>query len=213
MRTSGLIDALAADAATPPTRLTRAFAAGVAFAVVGAAAAFLVVLHHPRPDILAAIGTVRFPLKFVVTILLALGAGAFLIRLARPGAKLGAARLALAAAPAVLGFAVLLELVVVPSGLWETRLVGRNWLVCMSSVPLLSAIPLAALIVAMRRGAPASPMGAGAVAGLLAGAIGATFYAAHCPDDSPLFVAVWYTIGIAVVAALGAAIGSRALKW
>ena len=32
---------------------------------------------------------------------------------------------------------------------------------------------------------------------VLAGGIAATLYAAHCTDDSPLFVATWYTIAIA----------------
>jgi hypothetical protein len=43
--------------------------------------------------------------------------------------------------------------------------------------------------------------------------LGATFYAAHCADDSPLFVATWYTLAALVVAALGAAIGSKVLRY
>ena len=37
----------------------------------------------------------------------------------------------------------------------------------------------------------------------------ATLYASHCTDDSPLFVATWYTIATALVAAVGALAGSR----
>ena len=54
---------------------------------------------------------------------------------------------------------------------------------------------------------------AGAAAGFLAGAIGAALYATHCPDDSPLFVAAWYSLAIGFVAALGAVAGSRLLRW
>jgi len=54
---------------------------------------------------------------------------------------------------------------------------------------------------------------AGAVVGLLAGATGALFYAIHCPDDSPLFVAVWYTPPVTANAALGAIIGNHVLRW
>ncbi|HUI21148.1 MAG TPA: NrsF family protein, partial [Methylocella sp.] len=57
------------------------------------------------------------------------------------------------------------------------------------------------------------PALAGAAAGLLAGAIGAAFYATHCPDDSPLFVATWYTLAIAFVTAIGAIAGARLLRW
>jgi hypothetical protein len=53
----------------------------------------------------------------------------------------------------------------------------------------------------------------GAVAGLFAGALGAVLYATHCPDDSPLFVAVWYGLAIAAVALIGALAGRRLLRW
>jgi len=65
----------------------------------------------------------------------------------------------------------------------------------------------------LRFGAPSRPGLAGTVAGLLAGAIGAALYATHCPDDSPLFVATWYGLGLAIVTAAGAAIGTRLLRW
>jgi hypothetical protein len=83
----------------------------------------------------------------------------------------------------------------------------------MSMIPVLSLAPLAALLWALRRGAPLNPLRAGAIAGLIAGGIGAAWYASHCPDDSPLFVAVWYTIGISIATAIGAALGSRLLRW
>jgi hypothetical protein len=212
MRTSDLIEALSADAATPPARLAPAFQAALAVAVVAAFAAFMALLG-PRPDAMAALGTMRFPFKFVVT--LALGAAAALaaLRLARPETSFGAAAAPLAIAPVLLAIGVALELIATPAGSWEARLVGSNWLVCLTYVPILSALPLVALTAALRRGAPSSPTATGAIAGLLAGALGATFYAAHCPDDSPLFVAVWYTLGIAIVAGVGALVGRRALRW
>jgi hypothetical protein len=43
--------------------------------------------------------------------------------------------------------------------------------------------------------------------------VGAALYALSCPDDSPLFVATWYSIAIAVVTAASAYIGSRTLRW
>jgi len=76
-----------------------------------------------------------------------------------------------------------------------------------------SAAPLAALLYALKSGAPDSPALAGAAAGLVAGSIGAAVYATHCIEDSPLFLALWYTIGISAVTLLGAAIGRHTLKW
>jgi hypothetical protein len=37
-------------------------------------------------------------------------------------------------------------------------------------------------------------------------------YAAHCTDDSPLFVATWYTLATALVTAIGALLGVRFLR-
>jgi hypothetical protein len=68
-------------------------------------------------------------------------------------------------------------------------------------------------IAALRHGAPTRPAFAGAVAGLAAGGLAATLYAAHCTDDSPLFVATWYTIAIAVLAGLGALGGRLFARW
>lgn len=88
-----------------------------------------------------------------------------------------------------------------------------NWSKCVALIALLAVAPFAALFYAMRQGAPANPTVAGAVAGLLSAAIAATLYASHCDMDSPLFVGVWYPLGIAAVTAVGAVAGSRLLRW
>lgn len=54
---------------------------------------------------------------------------------------------------------------------------------------------------------------AGAAAGLSAGGLAATLYAIHCVDDSPLFVALWYTPPVVLVVLIGTAAGSRMLRW
>ena len=54
---------------------------------------------------------------------------------------------------------------------------------------------------------------AGAIAGVAASGIGATFYAANCNDDSPLFVATWYPLAIFMVSAAGSFGGSLLLRW
>jgi hypothetical protein len=67
--------------------------------------------------------------------------------------------------------------------------------------------------VALRGAAPANPTAAGALAGLAAGGIGGAVYGLHCFDDSPLFVAIWYPVGIALMTTAGALIGRRVLRW
>ena len=90
-----------------------------------------------------------------------------------------------------------------------TRLVGNNSKVCMTAIPLMSLPLLAGALIGLRHGAPARPAVAGAIAGLVSAGLAATLYASHCTDDSPLFVATWYTLATALVAAIGALAGSK----
>jgi hypothetical protein len=78
---------------------------------------------------------------------------------------------------------------------------------------MLSVLPGVFLFFALRRGAPARPGLAGAIAGLTAGAVGACLYALSCPEDSPLFVATWYSLAIAAVTAVSFLVGRRWLRW
>jgi hypothetical protein len=94
-----------------------------------------------------------------------------------------------------------------------TRLVGNNSRVCLVAIPSLSLPLLAAALFGLRHGAPARPALAGAMAGLLSAGLAATLYAAHCSDDSPLFVATWYTLATALVTAIGALAGAKLLRF
>ncbi len=214
MKTGDFINALAVDhAARPkPQPLRRTFliamAAGFAVAVV----LFSLTLGI-RPDAAFAIHTWRYDFKFLVTLTLAATSARLVWQLARPAADARSAKLAIAAAPLLLFGAVLYELWAVPAGSWLPRAMGSNSMPCMVSITLLSIAPLAAAFYALRRGAPLRPGLAGAAAGLLASGLAATLYAMHCPDDSPLFGAIWYTTAMALVACAGAAAGRRLLRW
>ncbi|MDQ6436138.1 NrsF family protein [Mesorhizobium sp. LHD-90] len=210
MDTESLIRGLAGDAKQAGPRLSAVLAGALAVAVAVAGLAFFAMLG-PRPDIALAAETPRFLFKFVVTLALALTAAGAFSALARPGAPV-AWRL-LAAAPLLVLAAVAVELLLVPQDQWEARWIGANAAQCLTFIPLIALGPLAILLWAMRRGAPTRPRAAGALAGLLAGGIAATFYAAHCADDSPLFVATWYTLAIVLLTAVGATAGARLLRW
>jgi hypothetical protein len=166
----------------------------------------------PRADLTAVIGTPRVAFKFVATLTLIGVAGVFAFRAMRPE---GEPNLRAIVAPvlALLALAITVELIASSPAAWLPLLIGTNALACLALVPLLSLPPLGAILTALRYGAPTHPQLAGAAAGLLAGGIGATLYATHCVDDSPLFVAAWYGLSITIVAAIGAALGSRTLQW
>lgn len=92
-------------------------------------------------------------------------------------------------------------------------LMGGTALVCPWLIILTAAPLLAMLLGTMRRFAPASPTLAGLAAGLLAGGFGAAAYAFYCGETSMMFMAVWYSLGIALTALLGAIIGRVMLRW
>lgn len=211
MRTEELIHALAADR-TVAIRPGRAFVLALAAGAVVAATVLLSTLGI-RPDFLVVIHTIRFPYKFVVTIALFAASVRLAFALARPGGDVAAAVRTLGIPALLIGVALVVELVVLPEADWGRRLVGSNARLCLMAIPVIAVGPLAALLLAFRSGAPTSPMRAGASAGLVASALAATFYAAHCTDDSPLFIAAWYSLAIAFVTVVGAVIGSRALRW
>jgi hypothetical protein len=212
MDTNELIKALAADARPRSAPLSTVWWGAAALAVAIAAAVFLATLG-PRPDIAAAAGTARFLFKIVVMLALAGGAFGALRALSRPEGNLRTALLLLTAAPALLVAAVVAELLAVPPETWPERMIGDSNVYCSILIMMIGLAPLSILLLALRRGAPSNPGVAGAVAGLLAGGIAATIYVAHCTDDSPLFVAIWYTIAVAGLALVGAASASRLARW
>ncbi|MEZ0213925.1 MAG: NrsF family protein [Xanthobacteraceae bacterium] len=211
MKTDDLIDLLAHDA-TPQWPFRRLFDIALLCGIAVAGVLFFATIG-PRHDFAQSLETVRFLLKFVVTLTLLTGAIGVTLALARPGVEAGVWAFVLAAAPLVLIGAVAAELYLLPPEAWMTYLVGRNAAFCLKVIPFLALGPLACLLLVLRRGAPANAGRAGALAGLTAGAIAATFYAAHCPDDSPLFIAVWYSLAIMAVTAVGYVGGRLLLRW
>ena len=211
MKTANLIEALVADRAAQGRPLARGLVGAL---VAGAAAslALFLVEFGVRADLAEALVTWRFEVKLAM-VFLALGlAYSLCVTLSRPVASGRAAwRLAPLAALAVAVVAI--ELAVLPTAAWVARLVGSNAVVCLTTIPVLAIAPLAAVLWFLRRSAPASPALAGAAAGLLAAAAGASLYAFHCFDDSPLFVVTWYALAAVPVIALGAIVGRRLLRW
>jgi hypothetical protein len=209
MKTDDFIRTLSSDHGWCAPPVAAGLWLGLALAVPVSIAIFMVELG-PRPDFMSVLGSPFFDLKFVVTLALAASAFAVVLSLARPGA---APRRWLLLLPlAILAAGIVADLMM-QSSPWQRRMMGSNAMVCLVSIPLLSAPFLAAALVALRGGASTRPALSGAIAGLLAGGLGATLYAAHCVDDSPLFVALWYSLGVFGVAAVGALAGRRALKF
>jgi hypothetical protein len=212
VRTYEFIAALTADPVPEPIRLGRRVAAALVIGLVGSVALYGLLLG-PRPDIAAACRSMRFWLKFVDSFAFALPTLLLTLRLARPDAKPRALALWLAAPFILLAAGVVVELLVVPQGEWLSRLMGTTAMHCTITIPMLAAPVLAALIVALRAGAPLHPGLTGALAGAAAAGVGALVYASSCPSDSPLFVATWYPLATLICMGFGALAGRRFLAW
>jgi len=212
MQTDRLIAALAADANTAPRRIGPVLALALLAALPVSVALFMSILGM-RPDVRTAMHNPFFDLKFVVTLTLAFAAIVVSLHLARPEASFDRWGWLLLLPVSVIVLGIAAEMMMPHERPWLTRLVGNNAMSCMASIPLFSLPFLAAALLALRRGAPAHPALAGMTAGLLAAGLGATLYASHCADDSPLFVVTWYSIATAFVAAVGAFAGRRMLRY
>lgn len=212
MDTEQLIRTLAAD----NTHRTRPVSFALMLALLAAAPVSLLMFFTElgvRPDIMVAMRNPFFDLKFAVTLALAIAAVAVSLHLSRPEASLRRFGWLLLAPVGILAAAIGGEMMMPQRLPAMTRLVGKNSWVCMTVIPLLSLPMLVGAIVGLRHGAPARPAVAGAVAGLLSAGLAATLYASHCTDDSPLFVATWYTLATALVTAIGALAGAKLLKY
>jgi hypothetical protein len=212
MKTDRLIHVLAADAGPSQGPVGAGLALALMLAAPFSIALFMMILGV-RADVMSAMHNPFFDLKFVVTLSLAIAAITISLHLARPEAS-----------PSGWLWLLLIPVVLVALGIgaetmmphrrpWLMRLIGNNALACTLSIPLFALPLLIGALLALRRGAPSRPALTGAIAGLVSAGLGATLYASHCTDDSPLFVATWYSLAFAFVAGVGALAGRRLLRY
>jgi len=211
--TEDLIAGLSARVAVvPPRAAVRHLAAATG---VGTLVAFLLLLATlgVRPDMAAASVTPPFWMKWMFTLSLAALTFGIVLRLGRPGARMGWAFWGVVGAFAAVELMGLGEWLMTAPADRLALVAGHTALRCALAIPLLAIPVFFALLRAFSRLAPTRLRLTGAMAGLLAGASGASVYAFACPEHAAAFMAVWYCLGILVSAALGAVIGPRFLRW
>jgi hypothetical protein len=208
-----LIDQLVADLApTPAHAAARRLAIGIG-AGLALSAVLMLLWLGPRPDMMPAMGTAAFWIKFAFTALLALAGIAAASRMARPGGGADAPVTVTAAVVAIIVVLALAQFMTAPPAEHRALLLGISALVCPWYIMALSLPVLAGAFWAMRGLAPTRLTLAGAMAGLAAGGIGAFVYSFHCIESAVPFVAIWYTLGIAGATVAGALLGRFALRW
>lgn len=211
MKTEDLISALSRGvepAERPRWRMNLAITLIVGLIV---AAALVAIGLGVRPDI----GTARMPVM-MKALFSAVAAAVILpvaVQLMKPGRPLGWRIGAVVLFAGVCAIATLIALIGEEPGERMNSWMGGTVPWCVVLIPVLAAPVAAMLTWFMRAFAPTRITLAGAAIGALSGGIGAMAYAMYCPTDSVAFVTTWYTLAIAVCAALGALIGSKFLRW
>lgn len=211
MKTDHLIDVLARGSG-PATRPRWGGKLAITV-VVGLVVAVLLVAIGlgVRPDI----GAARMPvmMKAMFAALAAVVVLPIAVQLMQPGRPLGWRLAAVAVFLAICAGATLIALMgEMPERRWEAWMGGAvPW--CVVLIPVLAAPTAALLLWLMRAFAPTRLALLGAAIGAFSGGVGAMAYAMYCPTDSVAFVVTWYTVAIAVCAALGAIVGSKILRW
>jgi len=152
-------------------------------------------------------------LKLVFMLILISAGTALLAKLIRPGQNGRKLYTVIFLSFLAVGLAGICALALEPPTAWDRMIMGTEWTTCVFCIPLFAILPFATLIWGLRRGAPTNLRRTGAIAGLVAGALGAVAYAFHCPDDSLPFIALWYGVMVALCAWIGAMLGPRLLRW
>lgn len=211
MKTDTLIDLLAREAGPAPQGLVARRLLVVAVLGLPISVVVAIMLFGLLPPAMFSTSVPWMKIGYALGV--GLSAAWLTARLAKPGAPFeNAQRLTMAVLATMLALGFISILNTPADARWSDAL-GASWWLCPIRVLGLSLPALGAAIWALRGLAPTRPLMAGMAAGWMAGAVGALGYALSCPESSLPFVALWYTLGMALSAVVGAWLGARLLRW
>jgi len=213
MRTDDLVGLLSTGI-TPVRKGTvvRRFGISLPISAIGATA-LTATAFGVRPDLGAVVNTPIFWEKLALPLCLAIGALISTVRLARPGARIGAGWPVMTTPVLVVWIAAIMIVVTAAPEDRLAAILGHSWRSCPFNILLLAVPGLIATFWAVKGLAPTSLRLAGAASGLLASSIATVAYCLHCPEMSPAFWSIWYMAGMLLPAALGAVLGPKFLRW
>ena len=215
MNTDRLIDMLSAELeAVNSGRLGKTLILAI---VTGGSIAFglMLVTVGPRHDLqsTAHLEWVAVKLLFALSVI---GAGALLLNKSmRPGLE-DATNWTMVLFPFLAALAVAFAVLLGQPQAWRELLRGATTISsmrCLLFIMFFAAVPMAAVIYALRQGAPTRLKLCGGIAGIVAGGIGAAAYAFNCTSDTIPFIAIWSGAAIVICAAIGSQLGPRVLRW
>ena len=215
MNTDRLIELLSVDLDSVSRRqlgrtLIVAILASGAFAF-----ALMLVIVGPRHDLGSTVHLEWVAIKLLFSLSI-IGIGVPLLnKSVRPGLE-DKTNWAMILVPFIVAIAVAVAVLLGQPPAWREMLRGATTvspLRCLLFIVVFAAGPLMSVIYFLRQGAPTRLRLCGAIAGIVAGGLGATAYAFNCTSDSIPFIAIWYGTAIALCAFIGAQLGPRVLRW
>lgn len=212
MSNDALIDRLVEDLRpVPPPAPGRLVALLVALVAVELAA--FLALGTMRPDIGTALGRVAFWWKMGGLGLLASMGASVALRSFDPvvSPRRGLRRWAVV----LVGLLLLGAAIGASRGSGDlpARLMWRMGIECVTVMTLLSVLPIVALGLMMRRGAPTDRPASAIAVGLAAAASGAFIFAFHCPSDDPVYIVFWYALGCGLITLVARVVLPLATRW
>jgi hypothetical protein len=166
-----------------------------------------------RRDLSAAVLTLPFWIKWGYTLSLVVIGVMLVMRFARPEQQSKHVLWWLMLPALLLLLIATYDLAQAPAEQIHHMWMGHSALRCPWNIFAISLPVFVALMLIMRKFAPTQLPTAGFVAGCLAGASGATVYALLCNESAAPFILVWYSLGMLLPGLLGAALGSKILRW
>ena len=212
MKTSELVNVLANDGIYDRHAIWRNVGKVLPVCMLMIAVVFFTSIGM-RANISAGQALMATSMKLVITASLAILGLRTAVKLAKSNQESAATRYVLLLVPAILAAMIVVDLLQTGASGWYSRLIGASGWRCVVTIPLLSILPLGGILFAFRDAAVTRHALTGAVAGIAAAGIGASFYALNCGEDSPLFLAFWYGIATAIVAAAGAIACRMTMRW
>lgn len=213
MKTDELIAMMASgvapvDRRLPLRQMVQALTLGAVLSLL-----LMLKIYGLRPDLGVMLEVPMFWIKLAFPSALAVGAMLVLRRLMRPGLRVGATWAGIALPSLAIWAGGALVLLSSPAAQRLPLLMGSTWRSCPFNIALLSVPLFIGIFWAVRGMAPTRLRLAGAVAGLLAGAVATMVYCLHCPEMEAPFWGLWYFLGMLVPAFAGLLLGPRLLRW
>jgi hypothetical protein len=213
VRTEELVSLLATGTEAVDTRLPlRRYLIAV---LAGAAAATLLTSEWLglRPTLVRDLSVPMFWAKEAFCAALGAAGLVVVVRLARPGSRLGWVPAGVVAPALVMWLLATVALLAAAPQNRHELIFGQTASVCPFRIALISTPLFVGIFWAIRGLAPTRLRLAGAAGGFAAGSVGALAYSLHCPELAAPFLGIWYVLGILIPTGVGGWVGPRLLRW